>query len=164
MLLCQYCGVQNKHDRWLHVPHRVSEVLHSPLHRLHAQLAHQSAGGRRGGRGRQAGQLLLQLPGGSGESPLPLGSPTQRRGPGQAHRVRNTLRHGWKIHLCRSKVECVLGDHNLGTSDLSRLIGHDFISSHQWESFFPHKTLSFVICSIMSRVSIKTKQKHCQCL
>lgn len=33
---------------------RVAEVLHGPLHRLHAQLAYQSAGSRGGG-ARQAG-------------------------------------------------------------------------------------------------------------
>lgn len=84
--------------------HRVSEVLHSPLHRLHAQLAHQSAWAGGGGRDGQAGQLPLQLPGGGGKSPLPLDSTAKRRGPGQTYGVHNSLCHGWKIHLCRSKV------------------------------------------------------------
>lgn len=126
MLLSMCTAVKNKKNKntWQLVAcaHRVSEVLHSPLHRLHAQLAKQSAGGRGRGRSRQAGQLLLQLPGGGGESPLPLGSPAQRRGPGQAHRVRHALRHGWKIHLCRSKVEPLVGDHTLQTSAFGRIV------------------------------------------
>ena len=80
---------------------RLVQILHPPLHWVHAELAEQPDG--HGGRGRER-NLVSVLPGDGVPPPPPRVPPPPQRHPRQAHPVRHPLCDRRQVHFCRPTV------------------------------------------------------------
>lgn len=107
--------------------HRHVQILHSPLHWIHAELAQQPAGERKR---RGEGNLKPDLPGDGVPPPASRVPPASQRHQHQARWVRHALRDRRQVHFRRPTVSL----HTSVTTPLP-LSSHrlDLIARFRWE-------------------------------
>lgn len=107
------------------------QILHPPLHRLHAQLAEQPAGER--GQRYGDGDHRPVLPGDGVPAAAPQRLQALQRPQRHAPRVRHALRHRRQVHLRRPEVSFSSRSHPSGfpSRSVSRLLA--LIARFRWE-------------------------------